>query len=339
MREIHALNTYPLSPVSRANLDAISPSLRIRHDEALNDQDAIDALRDPRLEVILADFAPTNLSTLPGLRWIQFSGAGVDVESTREAAAQGVTVTHGSGSNSLPIGEYILGALLQVSQRQRAREALQRDRIWTWEARPGVTARALRGRTLAIVGYGSIGREVARLASAVGMRVLAAKRRPDQRIETGAYLIAGTGDPDGTIPERIVGIPEVGEVVAEADFVLVAVPLTSRSRIALGDAVLAAIRPHAWLISVGRGDVLDEIALAAALRAGRLAGATLDVQSHEPLPPDDPLWDAPNTIITPHVAGFNERGWDMIGDLFAENLRRYVALEPLVNVFDPTHGY
>jgi phosphoglycerate dehydrogenase-like enzyme len=193
----------------------------------------------------------------------------------------------------------------------------------------------VRGRMATIIGYGSIGREVARLLSALGMRILAVKPRPDIRHDT-AYRVPGTGDPDGSIPERIVGIDALEEAVAEADVVVLTMPLTDASRGIIDAGVLAAFRPSAWLVNVARGALVDEAALIDALRAGRLAGAVLDVTVQEPLPTDSPLWDAPNVVLTPHASGVTLRFFD---ELLVENVRRYLAGETLLNVVDPERGY
>ena len=193
----------------------------------------------------------------------------------------------------------------------------------------------IRGRTAVIVGYGSIGREVARQLSALGMRIIAVKARPYDRHDI-AFRVPGTGDPDGSIPERIVADAALREAVREADVVVVTMPLTDASRGIVWAEVIAALPPRAWLINISRGPLVDEPALLEALRRGRLAGAVLDVFGQEPLPPDSPWWDAPNVIVTPHASGDTLRFLD---ELVVENVRRYLAGEPLLNQVDPERGY
>jgi phosphoglycerate dehydrogenase-like enzyme len=236
-----------------------------------------------------------------------------------------------SGANAVPIAEYVMAAILSVSQRHTERAANQRLHHWQWDAsRAALFGQGLTGITLTLIGYGSIGREVARLARAFGMRVLAVKRDPTARRDEG-WALPGRGDPDGVLPERIVGLEGLAGAVAEARFVVVAAPATAATRGTLGDATLRAMAGDAWLINVGRGTLFDQAALTRALAEGRIAGAFLDVTAVEPLSPDDPLWDLPTVRITPHVAGAHAGTWDIISGLFADNLRRYVAGEPLIN--------
>jgi phosphoglycerate dehydrogenase-like enzyme len=241
-------------------------------------------------------------------------------------------VTSGSGTHVVFIAEYVIGAMLIATHHWRERAAFQRDGVWAQGSdREQLFGRALGGRTVAIIGYGSIGREVARVASVLGMRVLAAKARPEMLADEG-WIQPGRGDPQGTIPERVVGMDGIGSITAEADFVVVAAPLTADSRGVLGSQILAAIRPDAWLVNVGRGGLFDEHELIEALRDGRMAGATLDVTTVEPLPSDSPLWTLPNVVLTPHVSGAGIGIWDRLIELFAENLRRYASGEPLLNL-------
>ncbi len=186
-----------------------------------------------------------------------------------------------------------------------------------------------------IAGYGSIGREVARQLAALGMRILAVKSRPDVRTDD-SFRVPGTGDPDGSIPERIVGDASLAEVAAEAHVLVVTMPLTPASRGIIGREVIAALPDDAWLINVSRGALVDEPVLLDALQSGRLAGAVLDVFGTEPLPADSPWWDAPNVIVTPHASGHTLQFFD---ELLIENVRRYRAAEPLLNMVDPGRGY
>ena len=172
------------------------------------------------------------------------------------------------------------------------------------------------------------------------MRVLAVKLHPDERADEG-YRPDGIGDPDGSIPERIVGLDRLHEVLPEADAVVVSLPLTSRTRGLLGPEALATLKSGAWIVNVGRGPMIDEGALVEGLRAGRIGGAYLDVFDEEPLPPDHPYWDAPNLFVSAHIAGVNsyERYWDDMGRLLEQNVRRLLAGEPLINAIDPARSY
>lgn len=339
---IRVLDLFPFGPEERARLDAGSPRLAIEHRDA-NTQEHVDSLSDRDIEVILAGHAPSDPDRLPGLRWIGSVTAGVEEILAHHPERRGIVVTNGSGLHAVAMGEYALAAMLQISQRIPSRLDAQRSRYWAaWRSADWLSAAGtrLRGKTLAIVGYGSVGREVARLASALGMRVLAVKARPGELADPG-YREEGTGDPEGRIPERVVGFDRIGDVIADADLVVISVPLTDGTRDLVNAAFLRSMRPSAWLLNLGRGGHVDEPALLSALREGRIAGAVLDVFKDEPLPAGSPFWDLDNAIITPHLAGVAgpDAFWPSAARLMAENLRRYAVGEPLLNVVDPAKGY
>lgn len=311
-------------------LRALSPDLEIvdvRGDEAFSYQ----TLADDRLEVIVGARTPTDLTRVPALRWLQLRSAGVDHLAADPPWRKGITTTNARGVFAVPIAEYVTGMLLRV--RQPA--AWARDQAaHRWPDDPPLIS-ILRGTTAVVVGYGSIGREIARLLAALGVRIVAVKARPDARHDD-AYRVPGTGDPDGTIPERIVGLDGLAAAAREADAMVVTVPLTAASRGLVDAEVLAALPPTAWVVNTSRGALIDEPALLDALRGGRIAGAVLDVFVDEPLPADSPWWDAPNVIVTPHASGVTLRDFDA---LVVENVRRYLAGEPLLNRVDPERGY
>jgi phosphoglycerate dehydrogenase-like enzyme len=200
------------------------------------------------------------------------------------------------------------------------------------------TIEELRGKTLGVIGYGSIGRETARLADALGMQVLALKRNPEDRRDQG-WFSAGLGDPDGRIPRKFFGPDECQGIMAESDYLTVTLPLTPATRKFVGAKEIAAMRPGAYIVNIGRGEVIDEQAMIEALRGGKIGGAGLDVFEHEPLEASSPLWDMENVILTPHMSGANRGYMEKACELFAENLRRFSAGTPLLNVVDPVHGY
>jgi phosphoglycerate dehydrogenase-like enzyme len=291
------------------------------------------SLADPEAEILVAGWPPADLSRVPRLRWLQVPSAGVDHLATDPPWRKGLLVTNAKGVYAVPIAEYVTGMVLRINQPAATWSADQAAHHWP-DGTPALVS-MVRGRTALVAGYGSIGREVARQLSALGMRILAVKHRPDERVDT-AFRVPGTGDPDGSIPERIVDDAELAEVAREADVLVVTMPLTDASRGIVGRDVLAALPPHAWLINISRGPLVDEPALLEALRARRMAGAVLDVFGEEPLPPDSPWWDAPNVIVTPHASGHTLRFFD---ELVVENVRRYLAGEPLLNPVDPERGY
>ena len=292
------------------------------------------ALVDPEVEVLIGSRPPTDLSRTPALRWLQVRSAGVDHLAADPPWRKGLIVTNAKGVYAVPIGEYVSGMVLRVHQPAAVWSADQAAHRWPTNDPPPLID-TIRGRTAVIAGYGSIGREVARQLSSLGMGILAVKPRPEIR-QDASYRVPDTGDPDGTIPERIVGVDAFVETVREADILVLTMPLTDSSRGIVGREVLAAMPNHAWLVNVSRGALVDEPALLEALHAGRIAGAVLDVFGEEPLPADSPWWDAPNVIVTPHASGHTLRFFDQ---LVVENVRRYLAGEPLLNPVDPERGY
>ena len=319
-------------PETVERLRALSPDLDVldvSHDPGFD----IEKLADPEIEIIVGRRAPGDLTRVPGLRWLQVGSAGVDHLATDPPWAKGILVTNARGVFAVPIAEYVSGAILRINQPLDRWAADQAAHHWPVDDEP--LPSVVRGRTAVLVGYGSIGREVARQLAAIGLRIIAVKPRPQIRLDT-SYRVPGTGDPDGTIPERIVGVDRLVEVAGAADYLILTLPLTPESRLIIGAAVLSALPNTAWLINVSRGGLVDEAALIDALRAGRIAGAVLDVVREEPLPVDDPLWEAPNVTITPHVSGATNLFRD---DLVLENVRRYLAGEPLLNGVDPVRGY
>lgn len=266
---------------------------------------------------------PAELPSLaPNLRWIQLTSAGADRLLNSELLKSGITITTASGIHATPVAEYVLGMIVMLAKGWPALFRAQGRREW---ARIG--PHELEGKTVAIVGMGNVGQEVARLAKALGMRVLGVRR-------SGAPLKSGD-----YVADEIVGPLELLSVLSRSDFVVISLPLTEETHHLIGELALRAMKPTAYLINVSRGAVVDEAALLRALTEGWIAGAGLDVFETEPLPPESWLWQLHNVIISPHIAGetpaYNERAVD----LFCENLRRYLASEPLHNVIDPSRGY
>ncbi len=274
----------------------------------------------------------------PALRWIQLNTAGADTLLGGPLVERGVAVTTASGIHAIPMAEYVFAMLLGWCRRLPEMLTWQRRSQWPEAADRErlFVPREIHGQTLGIVGYGSIGRHVARLAKAFGMRVLAMRR--GERREHG-FTVPGTGDPEGTLPDRYVEPDALHELLTESDVVLNALPLTAQTRNYFGREAFAAMRSNAIFINIGRGATCDEEALAQALRERRIEAALLDVFAQEPLPSSSPLWGLQGVMISPHVAGWAPNYNERATELFAENLRRYAAGEPLLNRLDPARGY
>ncbi|HEU4370093.1 MAG TPA: D-2-hydroxyacid dehydrogenase [Methylomirabilota bacterium] len=250
------------------------------------------------------------------LAWLQAIGAGVEWALAPELPPR-VVVTRAPGVFGPWMSEYVLGWCAWVTQRMETYRTAQRDRRWLDTVLP----HRLGGKTMTLVGLGDIGREIARLAGAVGMRVIGVSR--------SGRRVPGV--------ERVHRPGALHRALAAADFVVVVVPLTPRTRGLLDARALAAMRPGAWLLNVGRGPVVDEGALVQALAGRRLGGAVLDVFATEPLPADHPLWALDNAVITPHISGPNTV--DDIAPIFNDNLARWLAGRPLRHVVDRARGY
>jgi phosphoglycerate dehydrogenase-like enzyme len=326
-------------PFDQAALDAfaaVSPRLRLTFD-ARHDQAGVDAIAGADLDGIVGANLPTDPARTPSLRWVQALSAGVEGLIGAGAAAwpAQVVLTNARGVYAIPIAQYTMAAILDIAEHGEARRAQQALGRWP-EDQESFTGRPIRGSTLLIVGYGGIGREIARLATAHGMRVLAVKANPSVIVDDG-FRMPGTGDPEGTIPDRIGGLAELAGMAGEADFVSITLPLTQRTRGLVSRDILAALPARAWIVNTGRGPVVDETALDETLAAGRIGGAVLDVFGEEPLPSSSPFWRRPSVVVTPHVSGAGAT--DELETLVAENLRRFVEGEPLLNRVIVERGY
>jgi len=281
------------------------------------------------------------LARAPRLAWVHSASAGVERVLTPAGRERGLVITNARGVFSRPIAEYVLTMILAISRRLPQLLELQRERTWQ-----PLEAVELRDVTVGIVGLGSIGRAVGALATAFGCRVVAVRRRSSLAgTAPGHHLHHDPAADEDDRPlveamiDRILGPDELPELLGESDFIVLAAPLTADTEGMIDDAALAAVKPGAWIINVARGALIDERALIRAARDGRLGGAVLDAFRQEPLPPTSPLYDLPNVIVTPHTSWSSGRVVDRSIELFCDNLRRYAAGEPLLNVVDPAVGY
>ena len=251
-----------------------------------------------------------------GPKWVSNGGAGTDHFGHWDPDR--TTVTNAAGVAAEMMAEYVLGGFLHFTLDVPGLQADKADRVWAARR-----VRPLKGATLVIVGLGHTGRALALRAKALGMRVLGTRARPRPMDNVDA----------------VHGSDKLPELLAQADFVAVCAPLTPATRGLLGRTAFAAMKPGTILADVSRGGVIEQSALLAALDDGTLAGAALDVFETEPLPPDNPLWQAPNVLISPHCSSVYD-GWEAASfDLFLANLDRWMNGAPLENVVDPSRGY
>ena len=281
----------------------------------------------PSADVVLGFCVrPGNLASAGRLRWVHATAAGVGGMLFPAFVESDVLLTNARGLHATSMGEQALGLMLALERRlHRARDA-QRERRWVQAELAADTPPMgeLAGRTLGLVGFGEVGRAIARRARAFEMEVLAIRRRPGHPPEPAHAQWP---------PERL------PELLARADWLVLVPPLTKETDRLLDAAAFARMKPGARLLNLGRGGLVEEEALIAALRSGALAGAALDVFAEEPLPASSPLWDMPEVLITPHSAGHGPRYWERALAQFERNLRRFQTGEPLENRVDKRAGY
>ncbi len=322
---LNVISTFQFSPASLEKLREAADAnvfCITNNDEFLT--------RLPEADVLCSYWIPDNWRDLTKrLRWLQCSSAGVDslLLTGILNAESSIMVTTAVGINTTPIGEYVFGSMLMFNRTWPEMVRLQDRHVWprsvAWYKLGG---RELAGQTLGIIGLGSIGRRVAQLGRAFGMRILATRRTVQE----------GVQDPD---VDQLYTTAQLHEMLGESDYVIVSVPLTQETDHLLGEAELRAMRSHAYLVNVARGRVIDEQVLIRALKEGWIAGAGLDVTEEEPLSAESPLYTMPNVILTPHISGVSVKYDDRLTDLFADNLRRFRRGEALRNQYEAERGY
>ena len=276
------------------------------------------------IEIAVGGFPRDLFPEARNLRWFQQWGAGADwLLRHPEAVELDFVLTNASGVHPIPMGEHILMFLLAFARGFHRAVRAQSCHKWiSHQQQEGLFE--LAGKTMVLVGVGSIGQRTAELAKALGMRVLGVRRNPE------------VGVPD---VEAMFGPDQLLDLLPQADFVVLTVPLTCETQGMIGKAELRAMRTTAYVVNIGRGGTIQEPALIQALQEGWIAGAGLDVFETEPLPSNSPLWDLENVIVTSHYAGLTPRYDERALEIFVDNLRRYRAGEPLRNVVDKTLGY
>ncbi len=260
------------------------------------------------------------------LRWVHTSAVAVETLCLPELFARGIAVSNTRGVQAVPIAEHVMAVLLALAKQIPF--VLENQQQARWAQNEFVTdrlPRLLKGRTLGLVGVGTIGSEIAKRAEAFGMRVIAMRRRP-------AYGVIGH-------VERVYGIADLSDFLGQCHALVVAAPLTPETLGLMGAEQFAQLPKGAVVINVGRAKIIDTDALIDALTRGHLGGASLDVFPQEPLPADHPLWTTPNVILTPHTSGFRHGHWDEVVELYGDNIERWLKGEPLKYRIEPELGY
>jgi phosphoglycerate dehydrogenase-like enzyme len=279
------------------------------------------------VEIAIAwSIRPEQIAAAKKLRWIHSPAAAVHQLIFPELVNSDIILTNAREVHGPVVAEHVIALIFALAKKIPGSVRLQEKHVWgqqiLWDEQPRV--REVAGATVGLMGLGSIGRAVAKSAKALGMRVIAVREHP----EKGS---------DGA--DAVFGPAQIDEVFRQADYVVLAAPVTASTKAIANAERLAIMKADACLINVGRGPLVDEAALAAALRAKKIGGAALDVFPKEPLAADSPLWDVPDLLITPHTAALTDKLWERHFALFSENLRLYLAGQPLRAVVDKRKGY
>jgi len=326
--------TYRPTEEERAAIAAAYPGAELRFASGTRGDGPL-AIGDA--DVLVTDLdLPVSTAACPRLRWIQLVSAGANQIARTSFAESDLSVTTASGLHGVPIAQFVTGCLLMmVHQFPRLAEA-QRSAVWPkdrWHLRGSL----VRGLTAGILGYGSIGRECARQLHALGMRIVALD--PADQVDAGYNHWPETGDPAGVLPARWFKPAQLEAMLPECDVLVVAAPYTAHTAGMIGARELRRLRPHAKVIVISRGGIVQEQALADALSDGTLSGAAVDCFEQEPLPPEHFFNRTPNLILTPHMAGAFEGFWPAMMQLFVKNLGRFRAGQPLFNEANKRLGY
>jgi phosphoglycerate dehydrogenase-like enzyme len=315
------LNEYTCSKEALERIKAAAPGSRL---EVLKSVDEWPGRRDdlaPRVQVVFGLRPARWFQDMPHLKWAQQTGAGANwLLDMPEVAASDLILTNASGVHAIPIAEHILALMFALARVLHLNVRSQVEHQWVRRGR----VQELDGATLGLVGVGAIGEKTAEKAKGLNMKVLGLRRNP----ERGSPFVDRMYGPDG-----------LNDLLSQSNWVAITTALTAETKGMIGRAEFAVMKETAFIINIARGPIIQEQALIRALEEGRIAGAGLDVFEEEPLPENSLLWDMKNVIITPHFAGASPRYMDRLLDIFTENLRRFKAGLPLVNVVDKTLGY
>lgn len=320
----HRFGLWNAPPWFVERLQRDFPELKITH---LTNYDRIDQEIADAEVVVAWSIRPEQFKAAKKLRWIHSPAAAVHQLMFPELINSDVILTNAREVHGPVVAEHVIALIFALAKKIPEAVRLQEQHVWgqktIWCSQP--RPRELAGATLGLVGLGSIGREVAKRAAALGMRIIAVRENPTKEVPEGV--------------KQVYDSAYLQTLLEQSDWVVLAVPLTPSTRQLMNAERLSQMKRDAHLINVGRGPLIDEAAFAAALRSHQIGGAALDVFEQEPLPADSPLWDLENLLITPHTGGLTEKLWDRHYELFSENLRRYLAHQPLLAVVDKKKGY
>lgn len=327
---------HSFTAADRAALTLVCPNIRIESTptESTANPDKIDG-RD--IDVLVTELVPLSLEGWPKLKFVQLVSAGIDHLVGHPIWERHIPVATASGIYSVPIAQFGTAAILSLAHRLRSVTEFTATR--KWPNRESLAGSVVRGCTVGILGYGSIGRECGRQLSALGMRVICMSRRGARAHSEHFVAWPGTGDPLGEIPAQWYTPNQLHEMLPQCNVLLVTSPRTQQTRRLVGAAQLAMLPPGSYIVVLSRGGIVDERALAEALSAEHVGAAWVDAYLQEPPECTHALFDAPNITLSPHMSGVFGDYWIVFPRLLSENVRRLVNDEPLLNVAHGEHGY
>ncbi|MGW6060455.1 D-2-hydroxyacid dehydrogenase [Streptomyces sp. NPDC055189] len=334
---VHYLSTLSFPDWWLDELRARHPRLTVTQVPAVSPADIPDEVWRRTQILHTGAVFPATPATAPDLRWIQLDTSGADHLKDTGVWDLPVPLTSIGGISPVPMAEYVMMMLLGLAHRLPRAVEVQHSGKWPspgerWNT---LMPRRLRGATVGVVGYGRIGREIGRLAGQFGMTVLGLKRGRATR--SGEFF--GTPAADAADETELYTPDELHAFLGRCDYLVVTCPLTDETRNMIDAAALDALKDGAMVVNVSRGGIVDEHALRAGLRSGRIAGAALDVFDEEPLPADHHWWNEPGVILTPHVAGFAPDYEQQTLELVSSNVERFLADRELINLVDRSRGY
>ncbi|GAB3907878.1 D-2-hydroxyacid dehydrogenase [Larkinella knui] len=290
-----------------------------------------DLIRD--CDALFCTFLPENYDEMERLKLVQIASVGYTQLVGKALAERGVRACNALGVFDVPIAEWNIAMMINLARDLRGLIRNQDAGIWD---RSAVFQKEIRGSVVGLWGYGGIGRETARLAKALGMTVHVLVRQEVSKRDA-SFAVPETGDSDGSLPDRIFTMNEKDAFLEGLDFLIMGIPQTATTTGIVGENELRLLPPHAFLLNPARGPLVQEAALLRALREGWIAGAALDTHYQYPMPPDHPLWQFPNVIMTPHISGssLSPRFLERVSSIFLQNVSRYQRFEPLLNELTP----
>ena len=320
------------APVDQASLDALRRTGLHEIDCVEPPAEAARPLDPERIrgtEALFCSVPPVNFADMRALRWIQLASSGYSQLFGLDLPRRGIRATNCRGCFDVPIAEWNIAMMVNLARDARQMIRNQEAALWDRSAR---FQREIRGLTVGLWGYGGIGRETARIASHLGLRVHVLARHGVPALKD-TYCVPGTGDPGGVLPHRVFRSGEEMDFLADLDFLVVTLPLTKATEGLIGERELRALPPRAFVLNPARGPIIRQSALLRALEEKWIAGAALDTHYEYPMPPGHPLWRFPNVILTPHISGsslgpnYRPRIWEV----FSLNAARLARGEPLLN--------